>query len=162
MNSTIDEKYRYFVEYIETGIEGIRRTGIRVLECRPNFLKLLMPLEGNTNHIGIMYAGSLFTIGEISGGAVFGVAFDYTKYIPIVKEVNIRFRRPVVTDVTLDITMDQEKADAIQRETDRNGKADFTMDLEIKDAGGETVAKVHGIWQCRLIPEGMKNPLVKE
>ena len=90
----IEEKYKVAAEYVETGVEGIKRTGIKVLAMKDGYVKTLMPLEGNVNHVGMMYAGSLFTIGECMGGAIYGVAFDVKRFYPIVKEVTIRFRRP--------------------------------------------------------------------
>lgn len=155
----IEEKYAEVAHYAETGVEGIRRTGLKVLEMRDRYAKVTMPLEGNTNHVGIMYAGSLFTIGECSGGVIHGVSFDYDRFFPIVKEVRIRFRRPAVTPVTLEVEMTAEDAERIQREAEEKGKADFDLDLEIKDAGGEVVALVQGTWQIRKMPEGMANPL---
>ena len=154
----IEEKYKAVAGYVESGVEGIRRTGLRVLEMRDRHVKLLMPLEGNINHVGIMYAGSLFTIGECMGGAIYGTAFDYRRFFPIVKEITIRFRRPASTDVTLELEMGGEEADRIQKEAEEKGKADFALDLDLKDASGETVSSVHGVWQIRRIPEGMKNP----
>jgi hypothetical protein len=154
----IEEKYRVAAEYVESGVEGIRRTGMKVLAMRDRYVKTLMPLEGNVNHVGIMYAGSLFTIGECMGGAIYGVAFDIQRFFPVVKEVTIKFRRPVATDVTLELEMDQETADRIQKEAEEKGKADYTLDLELKDTNGETVSTVHGIWQIRKIPEGMDSP----
>ena len=77
---------------------------------------------------------------------------------PIVKEVTIKFRRPVVTDVTLELEMDEETAGGIQKEAEEKGKADYTLDLELKDTNGETVSLVHGIWQIRKVPEGMESP----
>jgi hypothetical protein len=154
----IEEKYKAAAEYIETGVEGIKRTGIKVLAMRDRYVKTLMPLEGNVNHVGIMYAGSLFTIGECMGGAIYGAAFDVQRFFPIVKEVTIKFRRPVVTDVTLELEMSEEEADKIQKEANEAGKADFTLDLELKDTNGEVVSLVHGVWQIRKIPEGMESP----
>ena len=154
----IEEKYKVTAKYVETGVEGIQRTGIKVLAMKDRYVKTLMPLEGNVNHVGIMYAGSLFTIGECMGGAIYGVAFDITRFYPIVKEVTIKFRRPVVTDVTLELEMSQQEAEAIQQEAEEKGKADFTLDLELKDTNGEMVCAVSGIWQIRKIPEGMESP----
>ncbi len=154
----IEAKYKPMANYVETGVEGIARTGIRVLAMKDRYVKTLMPLEGNVNHVGIMYAGSLFTIGECMGGAIYGVAFDIQRFFPIVKEVTIKFRRPVVTDVTLELEMSEEEADKIQQEAEEAGKADFTLDLELKDTNGETVCLVSGIWQIRKIPEGMDSP----
>jgi acyl-coenzyme A thioesterase PaaI-like protein len=157
----IEKKYEAVADYCVTCIEAIRRTGIKVLEMRKRYVKLLMPLEGNVNHIGMMYAGSLFVIGEITGGVIHGASFDVTKFVPIVKEVNIRYRRPAFTDVTLEVSMTEEEADRIQAETLKNGKADFPMELEIKDASGEVVSIVKGIWQLRPMPEGMESPFPK-
>ena len=154
----IEEKYKVAAGYVEAGVEGIRRTGIKVLAMKDRYVKTLMPLEGNVNHVGIMYAGSLFTLGECMGGAIYGVAFDVKRFYPIVKEVTIKFRRPVVTDVTLELEMSEDEAEAIQREAEEKGKADFTLNLELKDTKGETVCLVSGIWQIRKIPEGMESP----
>ena len=154
----IEEKYKVVAEYIETGVEGIKRTGIKAAALRDRYVKLLMPLAGNVNHVGTMYAGSLFTIGECMGGAIYGVAFDTQRFVPIVKEVTIRFRRPAVTDVTLELEMGADEVDRIQQEAEEKGKADFTLDLELKDTNGEVVSIVHGIWQIRKIPEGIASP----
>lgn len=154
----IEEKYNVVADYVETGVEGIKRTGIKVLAMRDRYVKTLMPLEGNVNHVGIMYAGSLFTIGECMGGAIYGVAFDVKRFYPLVKEVTIKFRRPVVTDVTLELEMSEEDANRIQQEAEEKGKADFTLDLELKDTNGERVCTVSGIWQIRKVPEGMESP----
>ncbi len=157
----IEERFKNLVVYLETGIDAIARTGVKALECRERYVKMLMPLAGNTNHIGMMYAGTLFTLGEIPGGAIFGVSFDVTKYVPIVKEVSIRFRRPALTDVTLEVSMEKETAEKISKEAESTGKADFPLELEIKDASGEVVAIVKGTWQIRKMPEGMTSPLVR-
>ncbi len=157
----IEERFKNLVVYLETGVEAIARTGVKALECRERYVKLLMPLAGNTNHIGIMYAGSLFTLGEVPGGAIFGASFDVTKYVPIVKEVSIRFRRPAMTDVTLEVSMEKDTVDTLTKEVESKGKADFPLQLEIKDASGEVVALVSGIWQIRALPPGMASPLAK-
>jgi hypothetical protein len=75
-----------------------------------------------------------------------------------VTEVTIRFRRPAWTDVTLEVELTREESEKIQREANDKGKANFAMDLEIKDTSSETVALVHGIWQIRKLPEGMPSP----
>jgi acyl-coenzyme A thioesterase PaaI-like protein len=152
----IDEKYKDAAERAVGAVEGIKRTGIRALALRDRYAKMLMPLEGNVNHVGMMYAGSLFTLGEIAGGALHLVSFDVNKLFPIVKEVTIRFRRPAMTDVTMEVGLGAEEAARIQAEALEEGKADFVLDLELKGADGEVVAVVGGTWQVRVIPEGMQ------
>jgi acyl-coenzyme A thioesterase PaaI-like protein len=151
----IDEKYAEVAGLLEGAVEAIQRTGIRVLALRDRYAKMLMPIEGNVNHVGIMYAGSLFTLGEIAGGAIHLVSFDVTRLIPIVKEVSIRFRRPATTDVTMQVKLAPEEASRIEAEALDQGKADFALDLELVDANGEVVAIVGGTWQVRAIQQGM-------
>ena len=117
-----------------------------------------MPIEGNVNHVGMMYAGSLFTLGEIAGGVIHLVSFDVTRLVPIVKEVQIRFRRPAVTDVTMKVELSAEEASRIQTEALEKGKADYRLELELEDTNGEVVSIVSGTWQVRRTPEGMGFP----
>jgi acyl-coenzyme A thioesterase PaaI-like protein len=152
----IDEKYRDIAEPLVRMVEPIARTGIRVVAMRDLYAKMLMPLEGNVNHVGMMYAGSLFTLGEIIGGAIHTAAVDFTRLYPIVKEVSIRYRRPALTDVTVEVELSAEEASRIQNEALEKGKADFALDLELEDANGEVVSTVSGIWQSRVIPKGMQ------
>jgi len=151
----IDEKYTGADKLLVNAVEGIKRTGIQVVALRDRYAKMLMPLEGNVNHVGMMYAGSLFTLGEISGGAIHVVSFDMTKLYPLVKEINIRFRRPAMTDVTVEVELSAEQASRIQAEALEKGKADYAFDLDLEDASGEAVAIVHGTWQLRTMAERM-------
>ncbi len=150
----IDPKYAEVAEMALNLVEGIKRTGLKVLELKDGYTKLCMPLEGNGNHVGIMYAGSLFTLGEVTGGIIPAVAMDLTDLVPIVKEVNIRFVAPAMTDVFLTAEMSEEEAAIIQQAAAENGKADFTLELELKDASDKTVAYVNGVWQVRNINKG--------
>ena len=154
----IEEKYRGAAKRAVDAVEGIRRTGIRAVALRDRYAKMLMPLEGNLNHVGMMYAGSLFTLGEIAGGAIHLVSFDVSRFFPIVKEVNIRFRRPAMSDVSMEVELSAEEASRIQAEALEKGKADFAMKIDLEDANGEVVSIVEGTWQVRAIPEGMRAP----
>ncbi|MBW1644050.1 MAG: YiiD C-terminal domain-containing protein, partial [Deltaproteobacteria bacterium] len=114
-------------------------------------VKLKAPLSSNENHVGIMYAGALFTLAEVPGGSLFYTSFDPTKYYPIVKDMYIRFRRPAATDVTIEMRMSEEEVDRVQAEADKNGKADFILEGEIKDETGEVVALSKGTYQIRAV-----------
>ena len=156
------EEMKAIAEMAIDGINPIKRTGIQVLEVRPRYTKILMPLKGNVNHVGMMYAGSLFTIGEIPGGILHIASFDVNRFFPIVKEINIRFRRPATTDVTLEMELGEEQVDHILAEAEEKGKADFSLEMEIKDAAGEVVAIVNGTWQIRKIPAEVKKIMKSE
>jgi len=150
----IEEKYQIVAEFAVSAVEGIKRTGMRVLTLKDRYAKIMMPFQGNVSHVGTMYAGSLFVLGEFAGGIIHGVAFDYNKFFPIVKEVTIRYLKAAKTDVTLEVEMSAENADRIQATADREGKCDFELDLALKDGDDQTVAEVHGVWQLRKFRAG--------
>jgi hypothetical protein len=89
------------------------------------------------------------TVGEYIGGPIFFASFDHTKYYPIVKALSIQYRRPVTTDVTVDASLSEEEVAAIQSEADAKGKADWKMDLELKDKSGQVCCLMQGVWQMR-------------
>jgi len=143
----IEKKYQEHAKMLETIIKIIDAMGIRIIEMRDRHVKVLLPLEPNVNHIGTMYGGSLFTAGEFMGGAMYMASFDYDRFYPIVKAINIQFRRPALTNVTVEANLSLEEIDAIHREADAKGKADWKMDLEIKDEAGEVCCPRQGTWQ---------------
>lgn len=153
----IEKKYQEHVKMLETIIKIIEKMGIRIVEMRDRYVKVLLPLEPNINHIGTIYAGSLFAVGEYIGGPIFVASFDYTKFYPIVKAINIQFCRPATTDVTVEVTLSEAEINAIQGEAEAKGKADWKMDLEVKDQAGKVCCLLQGVWQLRRM-EGARKP----
>ncbi len=86
---------------------------------------------------------------EISAGALFFMTFDFAKYFPLLKEMNIQFKKMVLSDLTIEISMSKEEADRISREADESGKADFTLTAELKDEKNDIVAITKGLFQIR-------------
>ncbi|MGH8461566.1 MAG: PaaI family thioesterase [Stenotrophobium sp.] len=134
---------------LENGIGFVARSGLRVVEIERGQVKCLMPFKDNINHIGTMYAGALFTLAEIPGGALFLSSFDTARYYPVVKELNLRFLKPAKGDVTVDLALSEDRITALQAQADTEGKAEFVLDAELKDAGGVVVAISHGVYQIR-------------
>ena len=145
----IEEKYKDAASFLEQAVSMIHLTGVKVVSLRDRYAKIMLPLGPNINHIGTMYAGSLFILAEFSGGVIYYVSFDHTKFYPIVKDVSIRYRRPATGDVFLEVGLTPEQVEEIQRSAEEKGKQDWTMDLELKDADGQVCCLVHGTWQIR-------------
>ena len=136
-------------QFIEKPFAFVERIGLKALELKPNHVKLAAPIAGNENHIGGMYAGALFTLAEIPGGALFLTTFDVSKFYPIIKEMTIRFVAPAKTDVTIEMYLSKEEASHIEAEARENGKADYVLEGEVKDASGVVVAVSKGLYQLR-------------
>ena len=145
----IDQKYQDAAMMLESIVKIVNAMEIRIVEMRDRHAKVLLPLEPNMNHIGTIYAGSLFTAGEFIGGPIFIASFDYTRFYPIVKAIDIQFRRPATTDVTVEADLSVDEVNAIQREADAKGKADWKMNLEIRDRAGVVCCFLQGVWQMR-------------
>jgi acyl-coenzyme A thioesterase PaaI-like protein len=136
-------------ELVEKKIAFVERMGLKVLKLIPGFVKLMAPLRGNENHIGGMYAGALFTLAEIPGGALILTTFDPTKCYPLIKELTIKFLRAAQSDITTEISLSQEEVDRIADEIFHNGKAEFVLHGELKDGSGTVVATSQGLYQLR-------------
>ncbi|MBD2837371.1 YiiD C-terminal domain-containing protein [Pseudomonas sp. JM0905a] len=133
----------------EEQIAFVKRSGLQAEVLEPGHVRLRMPLEGNQNHIGTLYAGALFTLAEMPGGALFLTSFDARRFYPIVKEMNLRFRRPAKGDITVDARIDQAEITRIQNEADASGKSEYWLELQLLDAEGEVVAESRGLYQMR-------------
>jgi len=131
-------------------IPFLKHTGVVVDHAERGFVRLRMPFEPNVNHVGMMYAGALFTLAEVPGGTLFLTTFDAMRFYPIVKNLEIRFRRPALTDITVEVRMGDAEAARIMEEAEANGKADYSWDCELKDTSGEVVAISQNLYQMRL------------
>lgn len=135
--------------FIEKPFAFVERIGLRALVMEPRRVKLELPLAGNANHIGSIYAGALFTVAELPGGALFLTTFDVERFFPVLKTMNIRFRRPAFTDVTVEVSLSQAETDRIATEAETRGKAEFILQTEVRDADGQVVAQAEGVYQLR-------------
>ena len=129
----------------------ISRCEARVEELQQGFCRAMMPYKPNVNHVGTMYAGALFTLAELPGGALFLSSFDSSRFYPIVRDAQIRFRRPAKTDVRVDVSISEEEVQRVQKETEEQGKCDFELESELRDENGEVVAISKIMYQLRKI-----------
>jgi acyl-coenzyme A thioesterase PaaI-like protein len=135
--------------FIEKPFAFVERAGVKAIVMEPRRIKLLLPMEGNTNHIGSIYAGALFTVAELPGGALFLTTFDVARFYPVLKAMHIRFRRPAFTDVTVAVALTEEEARRIAEEAERQGKSEFTLNADVRDTNDDVVAETEGIYQLR-------------
>ena len=136
---------------LESGIAFVKRAGLKIEELRPGFVKLAVPFQPNINHIGTLYAGAIFTAAEIPGGALFLSSFDYRHYYPVVKALNLKFVKPAKTAITVEASLSPEQVQTLQAKASAEGKAEFVLNVEVKDSAGVVVAVSEGIYQLRKI-----------
>ena len=125
---------------LEETIPWIRDSGIRaeVLEERHAVLRL--PRDHHLNHVGIIYAGSLFALMELAGAALFGCTYTLGKYIPINKEMSVKFLKMGTTDIVCDLSISEDRAAEMIEPIDARGRGEWTLEMECTDTTGNVVA----------------------
>jgi acyl-coenzyme A thioesterase PaaI-like protein len=134
---------------MEATIPPVHKMGIRVVEAGRGHAVASVPLEGNGNHFGVVYAGVQFTVAEMLGGVIAFATFDTAKYYPLVKGVDIKFTGMARSDLRAETSLDEDEIARIEAEAAEKGKADFTLDAVVKDEAGQTVSVTHGLYQLR-------------
>lgn len=133
----------------EEHIAFVRRSGLKAEVLEPGHVRLRMPLAGNENHVGSMYAGALFTLAELPGGVLALTSFDSQRFYPIVKEASLRFLRPAGSDVRVEARLSAEELARIAEEAMVKGKAEYRLELALTDEAGLLVAQSDAVYQLR-------------
>ncbi|MCJ8170361.1 YiiD C-terminal domain-containing protein [Atopomonas sediminilitoris] len=136
---------------LEDKIDFVKRMGLTAEVLERGHVELLAPAEGNQNHIGCMYAGALFTLAEIPGGALFLTSFDTRQFYPVLKAMNLDFKRPAHGDIRVCAKLSDAEIERIEAQARAHGKSAYNLDLALVDSQGQTVALSHGQYQLRKI-----------
>jgi len=124
------------------------RNRFSVIQLGNGNLTAKIPLKGNKNHIGTMYAGALFTVAELPGGILSIFNFS-AEYYPILRELKMTYLKVAKTDVTVEFSLSAEETARIEQEASQEGKSNFTLHGELKDTQGNIVAKSEAHYQVR-------------
>lgn len=138
-------------QLLEEKIDFVKRMGLKAEVLERGHVELLAPAAGNQNHIGSMYAGALFTLAEIPGGALFLTSFNTQRFYPVLKGMNVDFKRPALGDIRVSASLSDAEIQRIEQQAETEGKAPYTLTLELKDAQGAVVAISQGQYQLRQI-----------
>jgi len=118
----------------------VERTGMRRLEERRGHSKLLMPLEGNANHVDVMYLGAFCVLAEAAAAGPGISILDTARFFPIVKDIAIDFHRMAASDVTGAFTLSEEAIKVLLADLERKGSAGYVAEVPMHDAAGTLVA----------------------
>ena len=139
MDKEFFEKYKQ--DFPNGPIQYVNMAGIvpEVIEERHIRLRLVVdPIH--MNHVGTVYAGSMFTFGEVAGGHIFNCTYGRGTYVPIIKGSEIKYLKPTKHDLIIDIALTEEEAEEKIALAKERGRGDYFLDIEIKDTEGVLVA----------------------
>ena len=131
--SEATEKPVYRVPFVE-------RTGMRKLEEKRGYSKLLMPLEQNANHVSVMYMGAFTVLAEAAAAGPGISILDTAKYFPIIKDIYVDFHRMAASDVTAEYSLSDAQIDALLSDLEAKGRATYVADIPMLDRQGSLVA----------------------
>jgi uncharacterized protein (TIGR00369 family) len=123
--------------------------GLEVLEAGDGRAAARIPAEPNRNHFGVIYAGALFSVAEMLGGVIGTTSLAVDGFIPIVKDMQIKFTRPAGTAVVAATSLTAEEIERIKAEALDLGKADYVLTTNVIDENGVVVASTSATYQIR-------------
>lgn len=125
--------------------------GLTVLEAEDGVFKASIPnTKESGNHIGIMHAGVLFSLGEFLGGLITARYLDNPrKFQPVVRDLKIDFKAPAMTDITATAYFTAEQGLEMNTKLEETGRYDFQQKAVLTDANGTIVAETLGSYALR-------------
>jgi uncharacterized protein (TIGR00369 family) len=130
----------------------IAHMGIEVTEMSEGAATAVLPDRPELhNHVGSQHAGALFGVAETASGAAFVGAFavrmgDVT---PLARSAQIAYvkvaRGQVEAKAKLGVPADEALATL-----DKDGRVDFSVEVEMTDGEGDVVATATVDWNVRL------------
>ena len=127
------EAQQYRVPFVE-------RTEMQYLAKQRGYVKLLMPLEPNANHVDVMYMGAYTVLAEAAAANPGISILDTAKYFPIVKDIAVDFHRMAASDVTAEYRLSEADIETLLADLARKGSAGYLAEISMLDAEGTLVA----------------------
>jgi acyl-coenzyme A thioesterase PaaI-like protein len=125
--------------------------GLEVVELGPSCGVVRLPdREQLRNHVGSQHAGALFAAGEAASGGAFVGAFAerLTDITPLAEGAEIAYRKIARGDITATGTLSADR-DELLAELDREGVVRFTVEVDLVNGAGDTVAEMSVRWHVR-------------
>jgi acyl-coenzyme A thioesterase PaaI-like protein len=131
-------------------IPFVKFLGLEFVEIGPGTATVRLPERPDlTNHVGSQHAGALFTVAEAASGGAFVGTFaerlgDVT---PLAKAARIDYEKIAKGPIDATGTL-ADAADALAA-LEEDGKVEFQIQVELRDASGERVASAAVDWHVR-------------
>lgn len=135
-----------------TAVPYIGHMGIEVTAMEEGAATALLPDRPELkNHVGSQHAGALFGVAETASGAAFVGAFaarmgDLT---PLARSAQISYLKVARGPIEAKAKLGLPAADALAT-LDADGRVDFSVEVEMTDPEGNTVATATVDWNVRL------------
>jgi acyl-coenzyme A thioesterase PaaI-like protein len=129
--------------------------GLEVVELGPGRGVVRLPDRAELrNHVGSQHAGALFAAGEAASGGAFVGAFAerLAEITPLAEGADIAYRRIARGTITATGTLSAD-ADELLAQLDEEGAVRFTVEVDLTDGSGDTIAEMSVRWHVRAVDE---------
>lgn len=107
-----------------------------------------------TNHLGTVHAGALLAVAEAGSGAYLAREVgDSADFIPVVRRLEAKFRKPATGRVAARVTAAPGAARAWLDEANDRGRVLAAVPVEVVDDAGEVVMIATVEWFIARAPE---------
>ena len=152
MTDVADDTAATIQNVVRSTVPLLGAIGMEIVEASPGVVRTRLPFRPeNGNHIGTVYAGVLFSFLEASGGALVLMAFDVSRWIPVIVEGTIRYQRPVTGPIECALSLSPDERDAVHGALDADPKHRWMLTAAATDPGGSAVCEADLVYRFRAI-----------
>ncbi|HEX3272870.1 MAG TPA: YiiD C-terminal domain-containing protein [Ktedonobacterales bacterium] len=127
-----------------------RVLGLQFVAVEPERAEVVMPeAPERLNHVGTIHAAAQFGLGEAASGAMVMAAFADLQgegYIPLAASAQIAYRKPSKGDLRGVATLTTDEQARVRAEVEANGKARFSIPVQLLDAQGVVTTEITVEW----------------
>ena len=127
-----------------------RVLGLRFVAVDDERAEVVLPeAPERLNHVGTIHAVAQFGLGEVASGAMVMAAFADLQgqgYIPLAASAPIAYRKPSKGDLRAVATLTIAEQERIRAELETNGKARFSVPVQLLDAQGVVTTEITVEW----------------
>lgn len=145
------ESHSPLVELLNTSVPFARHTGVVIADADADSATALLPEAPHLlNHVGSQHAGALFTLGEAASGAAMTAVFAdlMGSVTPLVRQATIRYLKVARGEIAATARLTAPAAD-VRTVLSDTGKANFDIEVTLRDVAGTDVAMMDVEWSLR-------------
>ena len=128
----------------------LEKVGVKIVYVERGKVRVELPFDvSNTNHLGTIHAGALFTIAETGGGLVITSAAIPGDIIGVAKSGSIKYKKPAKGMIYVEEEVDPAWVEEKFKQALSEGKADIPFTVHVRDESGDVVAEVEFVYHIR-------------
>lgn len=143
--------YEMIRAHMSTAIPFATHVGVELLEIGDGTATAALDQRPETgNHIASQHAGAMFTLGEAASGAALGGALApvLLEVRPVASGARISYVKIAKGRLTATAQTSTPGAELLAT-LKQTGKVTFCVDVDIRDAAGDTVVNMHVDWHVK-------------